>query len=98
MVSSCTIDVSFSKQLPFGGLLGVQLLTETVRQMIQLRYMVVRNLIVLQHLLMNNFALNCNAMEIIRSKCIPDSEVFLQSYYVMNWIAESTVDYAAVRR
>ena len=66
--------------------------------MIQLRYMVVRNLIVLQHLLLNNFALNCNAMEIIRSKCIPDSEVFLQSYYVMNWIAESTVDYAAIRR
>ncbi|XP_062543915.1 nuclear pore complex protein Nup160 homolog [Armigeres subalbatus] len=89
--------ISFSKQLPFGGLLGVQLLTETVRQMIQLRYMVVRNLIVLQHLLLNNFALNCNAMEIIRSKCIPDSEVFLQSYYVMNWIAESTVDYAAIR-
>lgn len=85
------------RSLPFGGLLGVQLLTETVRQMIQLRYMVVRNLIVLQHLLLNNFVLNCNAMEIIRSKCIPDSEVFLQSYYVMNWIAESTVDYAAVR-
>lgn len=59
--------------------------------------MVVRNLIILQHLLLNNFALNCNAMEIIRSKCIPDSEVFLQSYYVMNWIAETTVDYAAVR-
>ncbi|XP_058462385.1 nuclear pore complex protein Nup160 homolog [Malaya genurostris] len=94
------MDSSFysnARNLPFGGLLGVQLLTETVRQMIQLRYMVVRNLIVLQHLLLNNFALNCNAMEIIRSKCIPDSEVFLQSYYVMNWIAESTVDYAAVR-
>ncbi|XP_055603788.1 nuclear pore complex protein Nup160 homolog [Uranotaenia lowii] len=88
---------SSSKNVPFAGLLGVQLLTESVRQMIQLRYMVVRNLIVLQHLLLSNFALNCNSMEIIRSKCIPDSEVFLQSYYVMNWIAESTVDYAVVR-
>ncbi|EDS41574.1 conserved hypothetical protein [Culex quinquefasciatus] len=95
-----SVEASFyanPKSLPFGGLLGIQLLTETVRQQIQLRYMVVRNLIILQHLLLNNFALNCNAMEIIRSKCIPDSEVFLQSYYVMNWIAETTVDYAAVR-
>ncbi|XP_053684351.1 nuclear pore complex protein Nup160 homolog [Sabethes cyaneus] len=85
------------RSLPFGGLLGVQLLTETVRQMIRLRFLAVRNLIILQHLLLNNSALNCNAMEIIRSKCIPDSEVFLQSYYVMYWIAMSTVDYAAVR-
>ncbi|KAL9699415.1 hypothetical protein quinque_002856 [Culex quinquefasciatus] len=69
-----SVEASFyanPKSLPFGGLLGIQLLTETVRQQIQLRYMVVRNLIILQHLLLNNFALNCNAMEIIRSKCIP---------------------------
>ena len=36
-------------------------------------------------------------MEIIRSKCIPDSEVFLQLYFVTNWIAETTVDHATVR-
>ncbi|KAL9698974.1 hypothetical protein quinque_002415 [Culex quinquefasciatus] len=50
------------------------------------------------HLLLNNFMLNCNVMEIIHSKLIPDTEVFLQSYYLMNWIAETTVDYMVVQR
>ncbi|CRL04413.1 CLUMA_CG017499, isoform A [Clunio marinus] len=77
----------FQRQL-FAGNYGTSILTETVRQISSSRYAMCRNLLIIQHILIDNGTLNCNEAEIIRSKHIPETVIFLQSYYVMVWISE----------
>lgn len=77
----------FQKQL-FDGSYGTSVVTETVRQISSSRFAVCRNLLIIQHILIDGFSLNCNEAEIIRSKHIPETVIFLQSYYVMVWIGE----------
>ena len=60
----------------FSSFIGIQLITETTRQIIHLRYILCRNLLILEHILVQNFVLNCNATEIIRSKCLPGKYKF----------------------
>lgn len=78
---------AFQKQL-FDGNYGTSVVTETVRQISSSRYAMCRNLLIIEHILVDGFSLNCNEAEIIRSKHIPETVVFLQSYYVMVWIGE----------
>lgn len=78
---------AFQRQL-FGGNYGTSVVTETVRQISSSRYAMCRNLLIIQHILIDGFSLNCNEAEIIRSKHIPETVIFLQSYYVMVWISE----------
>lgn len=77
----------FQNQL-FSGNYGTSVVTETVRQISSSRYSLCRNLLIIQHILIHGFSLNCNEAEIIRSKHIPETIIFLQSYYVMVWIGE----------
>ena len=77
----------FQRQL-FDSILGTSLVTETVRQISSSRYALCRNLLIIQHILIDGFSLNCNAAEIVRSKNIPETVIFLQAYYVMVWISE----------
>ena len=77
----------FQKQL-FNGNYGTSVVTETVRQISSSRYAMCRNLLIIQHILIDGASLNCNEAEIIRSKHIPETVIFLQSYYVMVWIGE----------
>lgn len=77
----------FQKQL-FDGNYGSSVVTETVRQISSSRYAMCRNLLIIQHILIDGSTLNCNEAEIIRSKLIPETVIFLQSYYVMVWIGE----------
>lgn len=82
------IDLSaFQRQL-FGGSYGQSLVTETVRQICSSRFALCRNLLIIQQILIDGFTLNCNAAEIVRSKNIPETVIFLQAYYVMVWIGE----------
>ncbi|XP_070491725.1 nuclear pore complex protein Nup160 homolog [Chironomus tepperi] len=78
---------TFQKQL-FGGNYGSSLVSETVRQISSSRFAMCRNLLIVQNILIDGFSLNCNEAEIIRSKHIPETVIFLQSYYVMVWIGE----------
>lgn len=79
---------AFQRQL-FGGNYGTSVVTETVRQSSSSRYAMCRNLLIIQHVLIDGSSLlNCNEAEIIRSKQIPETVIFLQSYYVMVWIAD----------
>lgn len=78
---------AFQRQL-FDGNYGTTVVTETVRQISSSRYAMCRNLLIIQHVLIDGFSLNCNEAEIIRSKHIPETVIFLQSYYVMVWIGE----------
>jgi len=77
----------FQRQL-FDGNYGTSLVTETVRQISSSRYAMCRNLLIIQHILIDGFTLNCKEAEIIRSKNIPETVIFLQAYYVMVWISE----------
>lgn len=77
----------FQKQL-FGGNYGSSLVSETVRQISSSRFAMCRNLLIIQNILIDGYSLNCNEAEIIRSRHIPETVIFLQSYYVMVWIGE----------
>jgi nuclear pore complex protein Nup160 len=72
------IDSAEQRQLDdnpyFSSTTGIQLLAEATKQIIQLRYVLCRNLLILEHILIQKFILNCNATEIIRSKCYPGKD------------------------
>lgn len=72
----------------FDGNYGTSVVTETVRQITSSRYAMCRNLLIIQHILIDGSSLNCNEAEIIRSKLIPETVIFLQSYYVVLWVGE----------
>lgn len=78
---------AFQRQL-FDGNYGISVVTESVRQISSSRYAMCRNLLIIEQILIDGFSLNCNEAEIIRSKHIPETVIFLQSYYVMVWIGE----------
>lgn len=77
----------FQRQL-FGGSYGTSLVSETVRQIANSRFAMSRNLLIAQSIMLDGLSLTCNDSEIIRSKYIPETVVFLQSYYIMVWIGE----------
>lgn len=77
----------FQKQL-FTGNYGTSLVSETVRQISNSRFAMCRNLLIVQNILIDSYSVSCNDMEIIRSKNIPETIIFLQAYYVMVWIGE----------
>lgn len=81
-------DLSVFQRQLFGGNYGNSLVTEAVRQISSSRYALCRNLLIIQQILIDGFTLNCNAAEIVRSKNIPETVIFLQAYYVMVWIGE----------
>lgn len=69
---------------------GISLLAESLRQISIIRYSLCRNLLILQHILIDSSDLQRDAVEIIRSRCMPETVVFLQAYYVMVWICETS--------
>jgi len=73
----------------FGSNLGISFVAESLRQISLIRYSLCRNLLILQHILIDTFALSCNILEIIRSRCMPETVVFVQAYYVMMWLSET---------
>lgn len=76
---------------PFAGDLGVSMLAESLKQIALVRYALCRNLLVLQQLLIDRFALACDVLEEVRSNCQPSTVVFVQAYYVMVWLCEVPV-------
>jgi nuclear pore complex protein Nup160 len=81
-------DLSVFQRQLFAGDYGSALVTETVRQISASRFAMTRNLLIVQQILIDGFSLNCNAAEIVRSRNIPETVIFLQAYYVMVWIGE----------
>lgn len=64
-------------------------MAESLRQNTIVRYSLCRNLLILQNILTDSDDLQCDTKEIIRSKCMPETEVFVHAYYVMVWICET---------
>lgn len=75
----------------FGSDVGISLLSETVRQTAMIRFAMCRNLMLFQQLLIDTFSLSVDILETLRSQFMPDTVIFLQSYYVMVWISETPV-------
>ena len=75
----------------FGSDVGISLLSETVRQTAMIRFAICRNLMLFQQLLIDTHSLQVDVLETLRSQFMPDTTIFLQSYYVMVWIAETPV-------
>lgn len=71
----------------FGSDIGISLVAESLRQIAQIRYSLCRSLLILQQLLIHGFDLPCNVLEMVRSRCMPETVVFVQAYYVMVWIS-----------
>lgn len=69
---------------------GISLLSESLRQMSIIRFSLCRNLLILQHILMESSDLQRDTIEVVRSRCMPETVVFVQAYYVMVWICETT--------
>lgn len=74
----------------FRSTTGISLLAETLRQISIIRYSLCRNLLILQHILIDSSDFQRDTIEIIRSRCMPETVVFLQAYYVMVWICETS--------
>lgn len=73
----------------FSSVIGTSLVTESVRQIALVRYSLCRNLLFLQQLLTQNPGImDVTATEMVRSRCMPDTVIYLQSYYVIVWISE----------
>lgn len=72
---------------------GISVTAESVRQMAHVRFLYCRNLLILQNIIQNIFidtySINNDVMEVIRSKCMPETIVFLQAYYVLVWLCET---------
>uniref|UniRef100_A0A182SBB6 Uncharacterized protein n=1 Tax=Anopheles maculatus TaxID=74869 RepID=A0A182SBB6_9DIPT len=64
----------------------------TAKQLIQLRYLLLRNLLLLQHMIQSHCNFHYRIIDAIQSTIRPDTENLLRCYHVMNWIAQTRLD------
>lgn len=64
----------------------------TAKQLIQLRYLLLRNLLLLQHMIQSHCNFHYHIIDAIQSTIRPDTENLLRCYHVMNWIAQTRLD------
>ncbi|XP_055713609.1 nuclear pore complex protein Nup160 homolog [Phlebotomus papatasi] len=76
----------------FASQFGISLVAESLQQIATIRYILCRNLLILQHILIDTTALSSDILENIRSHKIPETEVFVQAYFVIVWIAKTSAD------
>lgn len=69
---------------------GISLVSESLHQIAVIRYALCRNLLILQQILCDSSDLPIDTLEYIRSSCMPETVVFIQAYYVMVWICETS--------
>lgn len=69
---------------------GISLVSESLHQIAVIRYALCRNLLILQQILCDSSDLPIDTLEYIRSNCMPETVVFIQAYYVMVWICETS--------
>lgn len=79
----------------FGSNYGISVVAESLRQISLIRYSLSRNLLILQQILIETFSLQPSSVEIVRSRCMPETVLFVQAYYVMVWLSETPVNPSA---
>ncbi|XP_049290582.1 nuclear pore complex protein Nup160 homolog isoform X1 [Anopheles funestus] len=93
-------DYLSSWQKESSGLLAVcnnyeltsEIVLTTVKQAIQLRYLLLRNLLLLQNMITRHCNFHYYIIDAIQSTIGPDTENILRCYHVMNWIAQTRLD------
>lgn len=69
---------------------GISFVAGTLHQIAVIRYALCRNLLILQQIVIDSNDLAVDTLEYIRSNCMPETVVFVQAYYVMVWICETS--------
>uniref|UniRef100_A0A182W7Z2 Uncharacterized protein n=1 Tax=Anopheles minimus TaxID=112268 RepID=A0A182W7Z2_9DIPT len=64
----------------------------TAKQTIQLRYLLLRNLLLLQHMIQRHCNFHYTIIDALQSSIGPDTENLLRCYHAMNWIAQTRLD------
>ncbi|XP_035920062.1 nuclear pore complex protein Nup160 homolog [Anopheles stephensi] len=64
----------------------------TAKQLIQLRYLLLRNLLLLQYMIQSHCNFHYHILDAIQSTIRSDTENLLRCYHVMNWIAQTRLD------
>ncbi|XP_061497808.1 nuclear pore complex protein Nup160 homolog isoform X2 [Anopheles gambiae] len=72
--------------------LSNEIALSTAKQTIQLRYILLRNLLLVQHVMERHSHFHYHIIDAIQSKIRPDTENTLRCYHVMNWIAHRQLD------
>uniref|UniRef100_A0A182JR25 Uncharacterized protein n=1 Tax=Anopheles christyi TaxID=43041 RepID=A0A182JR25_9DIPT len=72
--------------------LSSEIAVSTAKQTIQLRFLLLRNLLLLQHIIERHCNFNYRLIEAMHSNIRPDTENILRCYHVMNWIAQTRLD------
>lgn len=73
----------------FRSTAGISLIAESLHQIAVIRYVLCRNLLILQEILVKTDEMAADTLEFIRSNCIPETVIFVRAYYVMIWICET---------
>ncbi|KAI4461352.1 nuclear pore complex protein [Holotrichia oblita] len=79
-----SIDHLFSSQL------GISFASQCLKQQLQTRFTISRNLLALQTIILKIKKENWNFVEAVRSVCIPETVVLIQAYKVMTWLSDLT--------
>lgn len=75
----------------FCSSIGKSVVSESLKQITAIRFSLCRNLLVLQQILIETLGLSNDTLERIRSHCMPETVIFVQSYFVMKWICETPI-------
>uniref|UniRef100_A0A1B0CGF9 Putative nuclear pore complex nup160 component n=1 Tax=Lutzomyia longipalpis TaxID=7200 RepID=A0A1B0CGF9_LUTLO len=76
----------------FASQFGISIVAESLEQIATIRYVLCRNLLILQHIFIDTNALPSDVLENVRSHQMPETEVFVQAYFVIVWICKSSAD------
>lgn len=76
-----TINHIFTSQL------GVSMVTGCLRQQIQVRFAICRNLLLISNILLERKEFDWNFLETMRSVCRPEIVVLTQANFVMLWLS-----------
>lgn len=80
-------DIKASINHIFTSQLGVSMVSGCLRQQIQVRFTICRNLLLISNILLERRELDWNVLEAIRSVCTPEIVVLTQANYVMVWLS-----------
>ncbi|XP_017773941.1 PREDICTED: nuclear pore complex protein Nup160 homolog [Nicrophorus vespilloides] len=72
----------------FSSQLGISVVTQCFAQQNSIKFSICRNLLAFQYILLEDQ--NDSKLEAIRSVCIPEVTVLLQSYFALHWLTKLT--------
>lgn len=78
-------DAQMSVNHMFSSVIGVSFVTESLKEIIEVRFAMCRNLLLLQHILLMENYIDSATLNGIQNICYPEIVDFTQAYYVLVW-------------